>query len=88
MNGTAAELYVYPNGGRVLYAAFLPDTEPLMLIESNCGLILDEAVEKESDFVVSEISPTATPAPKPAKSSKLIRPRSEKVAQSALWGKL
>ena len=74
VNGTDAELYVYPNGGRVLYAAFLPDTEPLMLIESNCGLILDEAVEKESDFVVSEISPTATPAPKPAKKSKAYPP--------------
>lgn len=74
VNGTEAELYTYPNGGRVLYAAFLPDTEPLMLIESNCGLILDEAVEKESDFVIPEISPTATPAPKPSSKPKAYPP--------------
>lgn len=67
VNDTEAALYTYPNGGRVLYAAFLPDMEPLMLIECDCGLILDEAVGRDDDFslVPSTTAPAATPTPKP-----------------------
>lgn len=51
VNGTDALLYTYPNGGRVLYALALADTEPLMLIEQDCQLTLAEGPQK-TDFVI------------------------------------
>lgn len=76
VNDTDAELYTYPNGGRVLYAAFLPNTEPLMLIERDCGLILDEAVGMENDYSLapSPTAPAATPTPKPTQKPKAYPP--------------
>lgn len=76
VNGTEAELFTYPGGAQVLYAAFLPGIEPLMIIQKNSGLSLAEAKEKDSEFtlILPSAAPTEAPAPAPTSRPKAYPP--------------
>lgn len=93
VNGTEGALFTYPGGGQVLYAAYLPEMEPIMLIQKDSGLFLEEAEKADSDFTLDfftaaptaepTLAPTATPAPK----AKALPPRFGKSGIVGFMGK-